>query len=71
MHSISLSVMFFLQAMVKFNCLPIGVLVEVECHAYAYNILQDQTDRLGMVHFELLVDDTTNANGTTCAHLAK
>jgi len=47
-------------AFVKFVRPSVGVLSEVECHAYAYNIMQDQTDRLGMVHFEMLVDAKTN-----------
>jgi len=45
-----------LQAMLKFLNPPNGTLIEVECHAYAYNIVTNQADRLGMVHFELLVD---------------
>lgn len=40
-------------AMVKFNSLKPGVLVEVECKAYAYNIIHDRANRLGMVHFEV------------------
>jgi sodium/potassium-transporting ATPase subunit beta len=41
---------------VKFESLPIGSLVMVECKAYAYNIIHDREDKLGMVHFELLRD---------------
>ncbi|PSN37801.1 Sodium/potassium-transporting ATPase subunit beta-2 [Blattella germanica] len=33
-----------------------GVLVNVECKAWAGNIMHDRRDRVGMVHFELLVD---------------
>lgn len=44
-------------AMVKFTSLPKNKVVLVECKAYAYNILHDSTDRLGLVHFELLVED--------------
>lgn len=39
--------------MVKFEGLKRGVLVEVECKAFAYNIIHDRANRLGMVHFEL------------------
>lgn len=41
-------------AMVKFKSLTKGVLVEVECKAYAYNIVHDRPNRLGMIHFEIL-----------------
>lgn len=40
-------------AMVKFLGLQVGVLVEVECKAYAMNIEHDRTNRLGMIHFEM------------------
>lgn len=40
-------------AMVKFESLTPGVLVEVECKAYAYNIAHDRANRLGMIHFEM------------------
>ncbi|CDW52713.1 sodium:potassium transporting atpase subunit [Trichuris trichiura] len=43
-------------ALVKFLSPSEGVLLEIECKAYAYNIMHDRTFRLGMVHFELLVD---------------
>ncbi|KAK3096049.1 hypothetical protein FSP39_022525 [Pinctada imbricata] len=33
-----------------------GVLVMVECRAYARNIKHDKLERAGMVHFELMVD---------------
>uniref|UniRef100_A0A915HF78 Uncharacterized protein n=1 Tax=Romanomermis culicivorax TaxID=13658 RepID=A0A915HF78_ROMCU len=41
-------------AMVKFKSLRPGILVEVECKAYAYNIIHDRPNRLGMTHFEML-----------------
>ncbi|KRZ06653.1 putative sodium/potassium-transporting ATPase subunit beta-3 [Trichinella zimbabwensis] len=43
-------------ALVKFVGPPKGILIEVECKAYAYNIMHDRGYRLGMVHFELLID---------------
>lgn len=36
-----------------------GVLVNVECRAWAKNIEHDRRERVGMVHFELLVDHYT------------
>lgn len=33
-----------------------GVLINVECKAWAANIRHDRTDRMGSVHFELLID---------------
>lgn len=33
-----------------------GVLINVECQAWAKNIVHDRRDRLGSVHFELLID---------------
>lgn len=44
-------------AMVKFEGLPRNKLVLVECRAYALNIEHDITSRLGLVHFELFVED--------------
>lgn len=41
---------------VQFSNINRGVLVNVECRAYAKNIAFDRGDRLGSVHFELLVD---------------
>jgi sodium/potassium-transporting ATPase subunit beta len=41
---------------VQFNEIARGVLVNVECRAWAKNINFDRGDRLGSVHFELLVD---------------
>uniref|UniRef100_A0A5S6R4C6 Sodium/potassium-transporting ATPase subunit beta n=1 Tax=Trichuris muris TaxID=70415 RepID=A0A5S6R4C6_TRIMR len=45
-------------ALVKFHSPTNGVLLEIECRAYAYNIMHDRTFRLGMVHFELLIDSS-------------
>jgi len=39
--------------MVKFESLQPGILVEVECKAYAMNIEHDRANRLGMIHFEM------------------
>ncbi|CAJ0569391.1 unnamed protein product, partial [Mesorhabditis spiculigera] len=44
-------------AMVRFETLPRNKLVLVECRAYALNIEHDITSRLGLVHFELFVQD--------------
>lgn len=33
-----------------------GVLINIECKAWAANIKHDRTDRMGSVHFELLID---------------
>lgn len=33
-----------------------GVLINIECKAWARNIHHDRTDRRGSVHFELMVD---------------
>ena len=41
---------------VEFENINRGVLVNVECRAWAQNIHFDRGDRLGSVHFELLVD---------------
>lgn len=46
-----------LQAMVKFENPPRNKLVLVECRAYAQNIEHDITAKLGLVNFELLVED--------------
>lgn len=43
--------------MVKFTGLPRNRLVMVECRAYAKNIEQETESRLGMVTFELLLQD--------------
>jgi len=42
--------------MVQFKHPTRGVLINIECKAWARNILHDRADRLGSVHFELLVD---------------
>uniref|UniRef100_A0AC34FMT9 Sodium/potassium-transporting ATPase subunit beta n=1 Tax=Panagrolaimus sp. ES5 TaxID=591445 RepID=A0AC34FMT9_9BILA len=44
-------------AIVKFNSLPVNRVVQVECRAYARNIVQDIESRLGLVQFELLRED--------------
>lgn len=41
---------------VQFSNINHGVLVNVECQAWAKNIVYNRGDRLGSVHFELLVD---------------
>lgn len=41
---------------VQFSHINRGVLVNIECRAWAKNINFDRGDRLGSVHFELLVD---------------
>ncbi|GIX98023.1 hypothetical protein CDAR_297651 [Caerostris darwini] len=41
---------------IKFLKPVAGVLINIECKAWAANIRHDRTDRLGSVHFELLVD---------------
>uniref|UniRef100_A0A915EMC1 Sodium/potassium-transporting ATPase subunit beta n=1 Tax=Ditylenchus dipsaci TaxID=166011 RepID=A0A915EMC1_9BILA len=46
-------------AMVKFNGLPKNRVVMVECRAYAKNIEQETESRLGMVTFELELQDVT------------
>ncbi|XP_075213509.1 sodium/potassium-transporting ATPase subunit nervana 3 [Lycorma delicatula] len=33
-----------------------GVLINIECKAWAHNIVHDRTERRGSVHFELMVD---------------
>ncbi|XP_044751980.1 sodium/potassium-transporting ATPase subunit beta-2 [Coccinella septempunctata] len=33
-----------------------GVLINIECKAWAKNIIHDRTDRRGSVHFELMID---------------
>jgi sodium/potassium-transporting ATPase subunit beta len=44
-------------AIVKFNSLPVNRVVQIECRAYARNIVQDIESRLGLVQFELLRED--------------
>ena len=43
--------------MAKFESLPRNKLVIVECRAYTLNIEHDISTRLGMVYFELFVED--------------
>jgi len=33
-----------------------GVLINIECKAWAHNIIHDRFERRGSVHFELMVD---------------
>ncbi|ENN77179.1 hypothetical protein YQE_06317, partial [Dendroctonus ponderosae] len=33
-----------------------GVLINIECKAWARNIVHDRVDRRGSVHFELMID---------------
>jgi len=33
-----------------------NVLVKVECKAWAHNIIHDRRERLGLTHFQLLID---------------
>ena len=42
--------------MVQFLNPSPGVLINVECKAWSKNIVHSRTDRLGQVHFEILVD---------------
>ncbi|KAI1285956.1 Sodium/potassium-transporting ATPase subunit beta-2 [Halotydeus destructor] len=42
--------------LVKFTSPSTGVLINVECKAWAQNIKHDRQDREGSVHFELLID---------------
>lgn len=44
-------------AMVKFENLPRNKVVLVECYAFALNIVRDITSKLGLVNFELLIED--------------
>lgn len=39
-----------------FRSFPAGVLINIECKAWAKNILYDRYERRGSVHFELMVD---------------
>lgn len=39
-----------------FCSFPAGVLINIECKAWAKNILYDRYERRGSVHFELMVD---------------
>jgi sodium/potassium-transporting ATPase subunit beta len=33
-----------------------GVLINIECKAWAHNVRHDRAERRGSVHFELMVD---------------
>nr|CAD7206759.1 unnamed protein product [Timema douglasi] len=33
-----------------------GILINIECRAWARNIQHDRHERVGMVHFELMID---------------
>lgn len=33
-----------------------GIIINIECKAWAHNIIHDRKERLGSVHFELLID---------------
>ena len=46
-----------LQAMVQFESIERNKVVQVECLAYAYNIVHDPQERMGLIHFEILIDD--------------
>lgn len=37
-------------------CIAAGVLINIECKAWAKNIFYDRYERRGSVHFELMVD---------------
>lgn len=37
-------------------CVPAGVLIQIECKAWAKNIRFDRKERVGSVHFELMID---------------
>lgn len=52
-------------AMVKFDSLPRNQVVLVECRAFALNIEHDITSRLGLVHFEVYLQDKDPKDKTT------
>ncbi|GMR32602.1 hypothetical protein PMAYCL1PPCAC_02797 [Pristionchus mayeri] len=52
-------------AMVKFDSLPRNQVVLVECRAFALNIEHDITSRLGLVHFEMYLQDKDPKDSTT------
>lgn len=33
-----------------------GIIINIECKAWAHNIRHDRHDRIGSVHFELMID---------------
>lgn len=41
---------------VHFSAPRTGVLINIECKAWAKNIIHDRQERLGSVHFELMID---------------
>ena len=51
-----------LQAMVQFDSIAHNKAVQVECVAYAYNIVHDAQERMGLIHFEILIDDADIAS---------
>lgn len=54
-----LSIKGYLQPLVavQFSSVKTGVLINIECKAWAKNIAHDRTDRRGSVHFELMIDE--------------
>ncbi|CAB3400821.1 unnamed protein product [Caenorhabditis bovis] len=44
-------------AMVRFDSIPRNKIVRIECRAYALNIAHDISARLGMVNFEVMIED--------------
>merc|ERR1711988_1516319 len=46
---------------VKLNKVEVGQLLHIECRAWAKNINYNRRDRVGIVHFELMVHDTNTA----------
>ncbi|VDN05040.1 unnamed protein product [Thelazia callipaeda] len=49
-------------AMIKFDHLPRNKLVLIECRAFAQNVEQDITSKLGMVNFEVMLQDIEPEN---------
>ena len=47
---------------VRLNEVSVGQLLHIECRAWAGNINYDRRDRVGIVHFELLIHDNDSAN---------
>jgi hypothetical protein len=41
---------------VSARLLSAGILINIECKAWARNIIHDRQERVGMVHFELMID---------------
>jgi sodium/potassium-transporting ATPase subunit beta len=48
-------------AMVKFNDLPKNVMIQIECRAYAYNVIHDPFDRQGLIQFEIMIADNQSS----------